>query len=447
MADRNLLSTRRVVHLAIATVVVAVVFTALPTRAAPDKTAAPKLIASTEADWPQWRGPRRDAISGERGLLDSWPTGGPKLLWKTEGMGKGWCSPIITGGTLYIVGDVGSELKIFALGLDGKVKWQVANGKAWKKAYPGGRAACCYSEGKIYHMNGHGRVVCLDAETGKTNWSVNVLERFDAKLQTFGMSECLLVDGKNLIVIPGAAKALVAALDKTSGKTVWTGAARPESTETAGYDSPILVNWRGRRIIFASSSFRTFAADAETGKVLWTDGLALTKYAGSTIPVFCDDDLVFVTNASFNAESTSMLRVSKAGDKAKKIWTIPLRTVCGSSVYVDGSIYVAGGKGRGDKGMLGFFRIDAKTGKVKAKLPGPLDASMVHADGKLFVQSATGKVLLLKPADEGFKTLGSFDLLRIRSKKKDAWAHPVILDGRLYLRYHDTLFCYDVKGK
>jgi len=446
MTDRNLLSTRGVVHLTLAIVVVAVVFTALPTRAAPDKAAAPKLIASTEADWPQWRGPRRDAISKETGLLDSWPVGGPKLLWKVEGMGKGWCSPIITGGTLYIVGDVGSELKIFALELDGKVKWQVANGKAWKRAYPGGRAACCYSEGKIYHMNGHGRVVCLDATTGKELWAVNVLERFDAKLPTFGMSECLLIDGKNVIVSPGGAKALVAALDKKTGETVWTGTAGAEATETAGYSSPILVKWGGRRIIIASSSFRTFAADAESGKVLWTDGLALTKYADSTIPVLCDDNLVFVTNASFNAESTSMLRVSKAGDKAKKIWTIPLRTVCGSSVYVNGNIYVAGGKDRSDKGILGFFCIDAKTGKVKAKLPKPLDASMVYADGKLFVQSATGKVLLLKPTDDSFKTLGSFDLVRIKSKKKDAWAHPVIMGGRLYLRYHDTLFCYDVKS-
>jgi hypothetical protein len=116
-------------------------------------------------------------------------------------------------------------------------------------------------------------------------------------------------------------------------------------------------------------------------------------------------------------------------------------------VHVNGNIYVAGGKGQGDEGIKGFFCLDAKTGKVKAKLRKPIDASMVFADGKLFVQSATGKVLLLKPGGDSFKTLGSFSLVRIKGKKKDAWAHPVLLDGRLYLRYHDTLFCYDVKGK
>ena len=439
MADRNMLSMRGAIHLTLAITVAAVAFAALPTSAAPEKTAAgPKLIASTEADWPQWRGPKRDSISGERGLLDAWPAGGPKLLWKAAGMGKGWCSPIVTGGTLYIVGDVGDELRIFALGLDGTVKWRAVNGKAWKKPFPGGRAACCCSEGKIYHMNGYGRVACLDAADGKELWAVNMLERFDARRPFFGASECLLVDGNNVIVTPAGKKALVAALDKKTGKTVWTGAARVESTETAGYSSPILVNWGGRRIIIATTSFRTFAADAKSGKVLWTAGLALTKNAASTIPVLCGD-LVFATNTSVDKQSSSMLRISPSADKASKAWTLPLRNTCGSSLYVDGNVYMAGAKG-----IKGFLCLDAKTGKVKAKLPAPLDASMVYADGKLFVQSATGEVLLLKQTGESFKTLGSFAI--VPGKKKDAWTHPVLLGGRLYLRYHDTLFCHDVKS-
>ena len=439
MADRNPLSMRGAIHLTLAIAVAAVAFAALPTSAAPDKAGAPKLIASTEADWPQWRGPRRDAISSETGLLDAWPEGGPKLLWKAAGMGKGWCSPIVTGGQIYIVGDAGGELRIFALGLDGKVKWQVTNGKAWKKPFPGGRAACCYSEGNIYQMNGYGRLVCLDATDGKELWAVDVLKRFEAKQPFFGVSECLLVDGNNVIVTPAGKKALVAALDKKTGETVWTGTARPESTETAGYSSPILVNWGGRRIIIATTSFRTFAADAKNGKVLWTAGLALTKNAASTIPVLCGD-LVFATNTSVKEQSSSMLKISPTADKVSKAWTQPLRTTCGSSVYVDGNVYMAGARG-----IKGFLCLDAKTGKVKAKLPAPLDASMVHADGKLFVQSATGQALLLKPTADGFKTLGSFAV--VKGKKRDAWTHPVLLGGRLYLRYHDTLFCYDVKSK
>jgi len=402
---------------------------------------AGKLIASPEADWPQWRGPRRDGVSSETGLLDAWPAGGPKLLWKAGSLGKGWSSPIIVGQTIYITGDVGERLVIFAFDLDGKVKWQTPNGKAWKRAWPGARAACCYSEGMLYHMNGHGRLVCLDAATGKEQWSVEVLKRFRAKQPFFGLSECVLVDGKNVIVTPASETALIAALDKTTGKTVWTGKAPPEAAETAGYSSPILLTWGKTRQIIATTSFRTFAANADTGKVLWTAGLALTKNACSTIPVLCDD-LVFVTNTSVDKMSTSMLKPTLASDAAENAWTIELRNLSGSGVYTGGNLYVSGART-----VKGFLCLDPKTGKARAALPEPSTAAMVYADGKLFVLSGDdGKVFLLKPTAKAFEIAGQFTLVE-KVKKKDAWAHPVLLGGRLYLRYHDTLFCFDVKGQ
>lgn len=402
--------------------------------------AAGKLIASPEPDWPQWRGPRRDAVSTETGLLDAWPEGGPKLLWKVSGMGRGWCGPIITRGTMYIGGDVGQRLMIFAVDLDGKIKWQVPNGKAWKRAHPGSRASCAYSEGKLYQMNGYGRVVCLDAATGKQQWAVEVLKRFGAKLPLFGMSECLLIDASNVIVTPGGPKAMIAALDKKTGKTVWTGTAPPEATEVAGYSSPILLTLGGRRQIIATTSFRTFAADAETGKVLWTAGLKLTKNATSTIPVLCGDS-VFITNTSVDEQSSHMLRISPSNDKADKAWTLPLRNLCASGIYVDGNLYVSAARK-----LKGYLCLDPKTGKTRFSLPGPLTAAGIWADGKLYLQSDDGKVLMLKPTADGFKTLGAFPVVP-PVKKKDVWAHPVLCNGRLYLRYHDTLFCYDVKGK
>ncbi len=433
MTDRKLLSLCGVVS-----VTLAITFMFSATSLA----AAPKLIGSSEADWPQWRGPNRDSISSETGLLDSWPAGGPKLLWKTDGMGKGWCSPIIADGKIFIVGDVGSDLKIFALGLDGKVKWTVTNGKAWKKSFPGGRAACCYSEGKIYHVNGAGRVVCLNAKDGKEVWDVNILKRFEAKLPTFGISECLLIDGDNIIVTPAGKKATIAAISKKTGDTVWTTVAPPESTETAGYSSPILVEWDGKKVIIASTSYRTFAVEADGGKLLWTETLTYTKIACSTIPVLCGDNMVFVSNTSFKEQLSSMLEVGPKCDKASKKWSKPLRTTCGSSLYADGNLYIAT-----SRGMTGFHCIDAKTGKVKSKLPEPQDASMLLADGKLFVQSADGKAMLIKPTGGGMKLISSFELVKVKGKRKDAWAHPVLLGGKLYLRYHDTLYCYDVKGK
>jgi outer membrane protein assembly factor BamB len=139
------------------------------------------LIASPEPGWPQWRGPRRDGVSDEKGLLQSWPQGGPKLLWKRDGLGKGWSSPIVVGERIYLTGDVGDDLVVFALNLDGTLVWQTKNGRSWKNPYPGARACCVYSDGRVYNLNAHGRLACLDAGTGKELWSVDILERFKGK--------------------------------------------------------------------------------------------------------------------------------------------------------------------------------------------------------------------------------------------------------------------------
>jgi len=153
------------------------------------------MIASPEPDWPQWRGRRRDGISVETGLLPSWPAGGPKLVWKKDKLGTGWSSPIIVRDRLFITGDVGDKLMVFALDLDGNLKWQTANGEAWTGSFPGARATCVYSEGRLYHMNAHGRVVCLDAQSGREEWAVDVLERFQGRNITWALSEGLVAEG------------------------------------------------------------------------------------------------------------------------------------------------------------------------------------------------------------------------------------------------------------
>ncbi|MBM4093234.1 MAG: PQQ-like beta-propeller repeat protein, partial [Planctomycetes bacterium] len=180
------------------------------------------LIASPEQGWPQWRGPRRDGVSEERGLLPAWPEGGPRLLWKTEGLGTGWSSPIVVDGRLFITGDVDGKLVVFALDLAGRELWRAFNGEAWEGSYPGARASCCYSQGRVYHLNAHGQLACLAADAGKPLWTVNILDRFNARNITWAISECVLVDGEHVIVTPGGRGALMAALNKRDGSTVWT---------------------------------------------------------------------------------------------------------------------------------------------------------------------------------------------------------------------------------
>ena len=199
------------------------------------------LIASPEPGWSQWRGPRRDGISDEKGLLPSWPVGGPATLWKTEGLGMGWSSPIIVGERIYLTGDVGDDLVVFALDRKGKIQWQAKNGRAWKGPYPGARACCAWSEGRLYHLNAHGRLACLDAGSGQELWAVDVLERFGGRNITWAVSECLLVDGPRVIVTPGGTKALMAALDKRTGATIWTTDPARDRPHVAFFADPVAV--------------------------------------------------------------------------------------------------------------------------------------------------------------------------------------------------------------
>ena len=391
------------------------------------------LISSPELDWPQWRGPRRDGISNEKGLLSSWPEGGPKLLWKIGGMGTGWSCPIIVGQRLYITGDVGDDLVIFALNRSGAVQWMVMNGRAWKGPYPGARACSVFSDGRLYNMNAHGRVVCLDAASGRELWAVNILERFDAKNIMWALSECLLIDGRNLIVTPGGKKALMAALDKRDGRTVWT--TEPLGDDRTSHSSPILLRYAGRRLITSCSSAHGFGVDADTGKLLWTVPLKNPHGVNASTPIYGSGSVYYVTPYTEMGRAYRLVTEGQALT-AEHIWTSPLDTVTGAAVLVDGTLFAAG-----YRESKWWFGVDWQTGETKYELKDFTTGAAIYADGRLYCLDEKGSAGLLKPGPDGLDIAGRFAL--VAEKVRDAWTHPVLHDGRLYLRYHDTLWCYD----
>lgn len=393
------------------------------------------LIASSEPGWPQWRGLRRDGISDETGLLQSWPEGGPVQLWKFEGLELGWSSPIIVEDRIYITGDIGDDLVLFALDHEGKVQWRAKNGAAWKGSYPGSRACAAYSEGRLYLLNAHGRLACYDAANGNEIWAVDILKRFNAENITWAISECLLIDGANVIVTPGGKKALMAALDKITGETVWT--TPPMKDEQASYSSPILFAHAGRRLIANCSSQHGLGVDADTGELLWTVPLSNRYQVNSSTPLYGAGGVFYVTSY---AEDGRLYRLDAEGSgiAARHAWTVPIDTVTGAGILVDGVLYISG-----YQKAKWWFAFDWETGKTKYEHKDLTTGAAIYADNRLYVQDERGQVALLKPTPQGFETMGQFQLTDRRAR--DAWAHPVLLDGRLYLRFHDTLWCYDVK--
>jgi outer membrane protein assembly factor BamB len=394
-----------------------------------------RLVASDEPGWPQWWGPRRDAISTETGLLETWPEGGPKLLWTADGIGKGYAAPIVAGGGIFISGDFGTELKVMALSLDGKRKWSVTNGRAWAKPHPGSRASCTYAGGLLYHMNAHGRLACLDPADGSERWTVNILDKFRAGNITWGISESVLVTGGKVIATPAGAKGLMAAFDAKTGKIVWV--TEHLQDEQPGYASPLLVEFGGREQIVSSGSRHVFGVDAASGRLLWKHEHELPRGMVALTPSYSRGHL-FVPECSRSGNKSLCLRLGADTGAPAKAWVMESANFTGSAV-LRGGIIVAS-----DSRKLQWYCIDAATGEMLHRKKGLKYGSAVYADGRYYCLCADGTVVMMKVDRRAFTELSRFKLVE---KKGDVWAHPVICDGRLYLRYHDRLYCYDIRGR
>ncbi len=398
---------------------------------------AGRIVASKEPGWPQWRGPRRDGICDEKGLLPFWPEGGPRLLWKADGLGGGFACPILAQDTIFIPGDAGDDLVIFALDLEGRPLWQAKNGRSWTKNYRGARACCAFDGGRLFHINAHGRAACLDPKTGRERWAVDILDRFDGKVLRWGLAECALADGPRLVVTPGGRRAAMAALDRDTGETVW--ASDPIEGDDAAYASPILFELGGRRHLVNHSSRHVFGVDADTGKALWKRPRPSRFGALCSTPLLWGD-AVFVTSPDQYGGTLYRLSVRGPETLVEDLWTTPADTLHGQAVLVDGTFYASA-----HQGFKGWGAIDARTGKVRYETDSLAMGSVLWADGRLYCLSEQGEMALLKPGPDVFESCGRFQL--VQERKKDVWTHPVILDGRLYLRYHQTLYCYDVRKR
>ncbi len=408
--------------------------------------AAPAEIVPTgDAGWAQFRGPWRDGISRETGLLQSWPEGGPRVLWTATGAGKGFSSPVVTGGRVLVTGDFGEDVVIVAYDPAGKELWRAKNGAAWLNQYQGARASVTVSEGRVYHQNAHGRVVCLDARDGKELWAVNVLERYRGENNIWGLSECLLVDERVVYVTAGGREALMVALDKRTGAEVWrsaplTDAAGEGELEKAAYTPPVLLRFAGRRLVVGHSARYLFCLDADTGVRQWEQRRPTPYFVQAVTPTLIGD-AIFMAAPLGAPGRLYRLRAPAAPDGkvgVEQVWESKLDTCHGGVVHVGGRIYGSYYPKRG-----GWAALDAATGAVLYEDMEHAKGSVLWADGRLHVQTEDGWMLLLEPTAERFEVRGKFRLGV--AKDRNAWAHPVILDGRMYLRFGDTVTCYDVK--
>jgi len=408
-------------------------------------------------DWPQFRGPTRDGHSTETDLLRTWPAGGPPVRWRSVSIGLGYSSPIVVGNRVLITGDRAGELVITCLDeKTGQRVWQCVNGRAWANPYPGARSSVTVVGKHAYHLNAHGRLVCLEMASGAEIWTTDILARFGGANIRWGLSECLLVDGDRVIVTAGGTKAFLAALNRHTGETLWTSPPLEFSRTVAfggrqvdppqpdcdkpGYASPILFIINQRRLIAAVGARHFVIADAETGTLLWTREVPVRHEVIGAMPVWSDQGLLFCAPDVGAVLYQVALNLDGAATVTER-WRHDLDNCHGGIVYANGSFF-----GAGYRKLRDWSRIDAASGKTRYTLPEKLaKGAVLFADGMVYALSEKGRMLLLEPLADGFRSAGSFSLADEAGNK--VWAHPAIAGGHLYLRFREQVTCHDLRRK
>ncbi len=391
--------------------------------------------AGARASWPQFHGPRRDNISTETGLLKSWPEGGPKLLWTAKGLGHGFSTVSIASGMVYTAGNIDKDTVITAINTDGEIQWQVKNGPAWTRDYPGTRSTPTIDGDRLYHQSPLGTVICLNAKTGKQIWQLNVIEKFASKNSKWALAESLLIDGDHVICCPGGPQTSIVALNKHNGDLVWKA---PSTNELAGYSSPILIEQDGMRMIMTLTAKAFIGVNADTGELLWH--IRHESYADENIPMpVYHDGEVFVSTLKAGSVKWK-INVQGAKASLEELWrTTEMDNHHGGVVLVNGNLY---GTSTFRNSNL-WICLDWQTGRNKHMDKGVGKGSLTYADGMLYTFSEDGVMGLVKPTADGHQLISSFKIPAGGQGK--SWAHPVVCDGRLYLRHGDFLYAYGVR--
>ena len=387
------------------------------------------------ASWPHFHGPGRDNISTETDLLPKWPAEGPKLVWRSSSCGHGYSGVSIADGMIFTAGDFGPAEKVIALDMAGLPLWESPNGKSWTGPHPGSRTTPAYNDGIVYQMNPTGRLAAWRARSGKELWAVDLQERFGAKYGIWAMAENVIVEGDHVYCVPGGSKALVAALDKKTGKTVWTNT---ELKETAAYCSPALVSYKGIDMLITLTQKSVIGVDIKTGKLLWSHPHVTKHDQNITTPVF-DEGFIFV--ASGHSGGGRVVKINDQVNGVKEIWWNKELDNChGGVIYQHGHIYGSACR----QGGKGFFCVNLRTGKVQYLDKKLEKLSFTCADGMLYGISQKGMMFLIAHSPEQFEIAGSFQLPL--DSRMPAFAHPVICDGKLYLRQNRNLSVYDIRN-
>lgn len=386
----------------------------------------------------QWRGPNRDGVYPETNLLKSWPASGPQLLWSAEGLGTGQGSVAVTTDKVFVTGipdTLNAEGYLFAFSHQGKLLWKKNYGKDWAGIFPGARSTPTVVDDLIYIESGSGAVYCLRTNDGEKVWSVDFFKDLKADSVQFGFSESLLIEGEKLYCTPGGKTNNVVALNRFTGEKIW---ASEGFKEKATYCSPILINHNGHSIFVNLTSSSIIGVDANSGEMYWRIHQFQDNKIHANTPVYFDGKLLISSASRKDSSGLVMLQLSPDGRKAEIAWrNKEFINLMGGIILQDGLVY--GGAYLQPK----WFCIDPQTGQTKYISKEIGGGPVIYADGLFYCYAEKdGEMALVKGTPEQFKVISKF---KVPLGTAQHWAHPVIADGKLYLRHNEALMVYNLK--
>lgn len=386
-------------------------------------------IAVSAADWPQWRGPNRDGISSETGLLASWPSSGPRLVWRATGLGEGYASMAVVRGRIYTQGQRGAQQFVIALDAKaGSTLWEVATtGRAFRESRGNGPRGTPTVDGdRLYVMAADGTVASIDAATGKIIWSQNVVQKYGGSVIPWAMSESPLVDGNRLIVMPGGRGASLVSLNKADGTLQWKA-----GDDQAGYSSAVIADVEGVRQVVALTGEGALGVRVDTGQVLWRYTKVSNSTANIPTPIVRDGHVFVSTNYDTGG---ALLKLSASG-ATEVYFTRGMQNHYSTSVLVGDVLY-----GFSDS-ILTAMRF--RTGQVLWRHRSVGKGSLIYANKFLYVLSEDGVVGLVEARPDRYSEISRFE---IPAGQYPTWTPPAIADGRLYVREQDRLMCFDISA-
>ena len=403
------------------------------------------------ADWPQWRGQHRDGKSPETGLLQSWPEKGPPLAWRAEGLGGGFSSVAVVGDRIYTLGDLGDGQYAIAVKRDGgAMVWKTKIGPTWEDKYLGPRSTPTVDGNRVYVLGTEGDLFCLDAASGEKIWSRNLPKDFGGTMMKaqgtyeWKFSESPLIDGDRVVVTPGARNAALVALEKKNGKEIWRTTIPDlgeRGADGAGYSSVIVSEAGGIRQYVQFLGRGVIGVEAKTGKFIWGYNPVANDVANIATPLI-DGEFVFASSGYGTGSALIKLASTDEGLAAEEVYFLDPETMQnhhGGLILHEGYIYTGTGHNKGFPLCVKMADGEVAWGKIRNEGQG--SAAVSYADGRLYFRYQDGLMVLVEATPAGYNEVGSF---MIPDVKQPSWAHPVIADGKLYLREQDNLFCYDI---